>query len=136
MSKSSNPSPPRQSSGRRRTKELQLKKRTTIVCLLKKAIPDPPCPSSFHLASLTESFTSKRPVPQKSTKTTSLQKMGRTALLMEMPRSRSLARHRSCHQSRPTKKPKQRIRQIRPMGFGNRLQDAIKDTKHEDLILI
>jgi hypothetical protein len=67
------PSPPRQAIRRRRTKELQPKKRITIARLLKKASLDPPCSPNFHLESLTQSFTSERPAPRESTKTTSLQ---------------------------------------------------------------
>jgi hypothetical protein len=46
---------------------------------------------------------------------------------MEMSRSIFVASDSSCHQSRPTKKMKQRICPIRPMGSGDRLQNAIKD---------
>ena len=109
-------SPPRPASRLRDTQRSRVHRWLHATRLLKKTSPDLPPSPSLHLEGLTKSFTGDRLVPRRSTSTGSLQEMGRTALLREMPVLIFFPSRNSRHQSRTAKKTKRRTRQIRPMG--------------------
>jgi hypothetical protein len=113
-----------------------MQKRVGPIRLLKKTSPDLQAPTSFHRKSIAMSKPEEHPAPRSSTRATSLHKKGKTALFKEMPRSISLTYTNSRHESRPSKRTKQRTSQIQPMESGFLLQNAKKDKITTEKLLV
>lgn len=129
------PSPPWPAE-KNRCPQDQVQKRRPRNRLLKETSPDLPPTPSFHHESLAESTSSDRPMPRRSTSSTSLQKKGNTALLGKMPISILLPSHSSGRRSQAARMMKKRMLQIRPMGSRNLLPYSTKERSTQELILI
>jgi len=128
------PSPPRPAK-KNHCPQDQVQKRRPHNRLFKETSPDLPPTPSFHHESLSENTSSDRPMPRKSTSSTSLQKEGKTALLGKMPISILLPSHSSRRRSQAARMMKKRMLQIRPMGSRDLLPNT-KGRSTQELILI